>query len=72
MTKKKSLKTLDTRAQMWYNKNTKGKEIKTMMTVFYKNWVIGKADTYEEAEILAAELYGVYDSDELFIGEEEG
>ena len=43
-----------------------------MMTVFYKNWVIGKADTYEEAEILAAELYGVYDSDELFIGEEEG
>lgn len=43
-----------------------------MMTVFYKNWAIGNADTYEEAEILAAELYGVYDPDELFVGEEEG
>jgi hypothetical protein len=57
---------------MWYNKDTKGKESKTMMTVFYKNWAIGNADTYEEAEILAAELYGVYDPDELFVGEEEG
>lgn len=72
MTKKKSRKILDTRAQKWYNKDTKGKGIKTMMTVFYKNWAIGKADTYEEAEILAAELYGVYDPDELFVGEEEG
>lgn len=40
-----------------------------MYDVIYKNYVLGQADSYAEAEALAVDLYGIYDHDELFVEE---